>query len=93
MHKDAHGAKEMQLELSQQLFSCDDMKVFFDKYRIIGDGICGIKMSKQNMRERNWRDQKKPQQDEQKPLKKLWLNSSYEAEEKSLYEKQTKSTK
>ena len=93
MHKYAHGAKEMQLELSQELFYFDDMKGFLDKDRIIGDGICGIKMLKQNTRERNWKYQQKPQQDEQKPLKNLWLNSSYEAEEKSLYEKQTKSTK
>ena len=26
LHKDAHGAKELQLELSQQLFYCDDVK-------------------------------------------------------------------
>ena len=58
------------------------MKGGFDNDRNIGDGIFGIKMLKQNTRERNWKDQNKPQQDEQKPLKKLWLSSSYEAEEK-----------
>ena len=26
IHKDAHGAKKMQLELSRQLFYCDDVK-------------------------------------------------------------------
>ena len=83
----------MQLALLQQLFYCDGMKGGFDKDRNIVDGICGIKMLKQNMRERNWKYQQKHQEDEQKPLKKLWLNSSYEAEEKSLYEEQTKSTK
>ena len=31
MHKDAHGAKEMQLELSHQLFSCYDVKGGFDE--------------------------------------------------------------
>ena len=53
LHKDAHGAKEMQLELSRQLFYCDDVKGGFDKDRIIGDVICGIKMLKQNMKGRN----------------------------------------
>ena len=72
----------MQLELSQQLFYFDDMKVFFDKDRNIVDGICGIKMLKQNTRERNWKDQQKPQYDEQKPLKKLWITFSSKAEEK-----------
>ena len=61
LHKYAYGAKEMQLELSQQLFYFDDMKGVFDKDRNIVDGICGIKMLKQNTRERNWKDQKKPQ--------------------------------
>ena len=28
-HKDAHGAKEMQLELSQQMFNFDDVRVNF----------------------------------------------------------------
>ena len=40
-HKDAHGAKEMQLKVSHQLFICDDVKVFFNKNRNIGDDICG----------------------------------------------------
>ena len=31
MHKDAHGSKEMQLELSQKLFNCDDAKFFKTK--------------------------------------------------------------
>ena len=61
LHKDAHGAKEMQLELSWQLLYCDDVKGGFEKYRNIGDGICGIKMLKQNMKERNWKYQQKPQ--------------------------------
>ena len=39
MHKYAHGAKEMQLELSRKMFYCDDVKVFFDKDRNIGGGI------------------------------------------------------
>ena len=52
IHKDAHGAKEMQLELSQQIFICDDVKGDFDKYRKIGDGIYGMKMLKQKMREK-----------------------------------------
>ena len=60
MHKYAHGAKEMQLELSQQLFYCDDVRGGFDKDRNIGDGICGIKILKQQTRERNWKEQQKP---------------------------------
>ena len=72
----------MQLELSRQLFYCDDVKVFFDKDRNIGDGIFGMKRLKKNTRERNWIYQQKPWEDEQKPLKKSWLNSSCEAEEK-----------
>ena len=68
-HKDAHGAKEMQLELSQQLFYCDDVKGVFEKYRNIGDGIFGIKMLKQKMKERTWKYQQKPQDDEPKPSK------------------------
>ena len=31
LHKDAHGAKEMQLELSWQLLYCDDVKGGFEK--------------------------------------------------------------
>ena len=49
LHKDAHGAKEMQPESSQQLLNCDDVKVCFDRDRKIGDGICCMKMLKQNM--------------------------------------------
>ena len=51
-YKDAHRTKYIQLELSQQLFNCDDMKGYFDSDRKIGDGICGMKMLKQNTRER-----------------------------------------
>ena len=69
MHKYAHGAKEMQLELSRQLFYCDDVKGDFYKDRNIGDGICGIKMTKENIREINWKDHQKPREDEQKLLK------------------------
>ena len=68
-------------------FYCDDVKRGFEKYRNIGDGICGIKMLKQNMKERNLKDQQKPREDEQKPLKKLWLNSSCKAEEKITVQK------
>ena len=50
-HRNAHGTKEMKLELLQQLFNCDDTKGDFDEDRKIGDGICGMKMLKQNMRE------------------------------------------
>ena len=50
LHKYAHGAKYMQLNLSQQLFNCDDAKKDLDKNRKIGDGICGMKMLKQEMR-------------------------------------------
>ena len=46
LHKDTHGAKEIQLGLSQQLFNCDDVKVDFDKDNKVGDGICGMKMLK-----------------------------------------------
>ena len=69
MHKYAHGAKEMQLELSRKLFYCDHVKGGVEKYRNIGDGICGINMLKQNMKERTWKYQQKPQDDEPKPLK------------------------
>ena len=72
----------MQLELLWQMFYCDDVKGFFDKYRNIGDGICGIKMLKKNMKGRTWKDQQKPREDDQKPLKKLGINSSCEAKEK-----------
>ena len=47
----------MQLKLSQQLFNYDYVKGGVDEDRKIGDGICGIKMLKQNMREENWKDQ------------------------------------
>ena len=69
MHKDAHGAKEMQLELSRKLFNCYDVKGDFDKDRNIGDGICGMKRLKQNTRERKWNDKQKPREYEQKLLK------------------------
>ena len=52
MHKDAHGAKEMHLELSQQLFNCDGVKEGFEKDKEIGVGICGMEMLKQNMRDK-----------------------------------------
>ena len=55
MHKDAHGAKEMQLKLSQQLFNCDYVKGDFDEDRKVGDGICGMMMLKQNMGEKTGR--------------------------------------
>ena len=54
----------MQLNLSQKLFNCDDVKEDFDGDRKVGDGICGMKMLKQNTREKSGKDQ-------QKPLKKL----------------------
>ena len=46
----------MQLKLSHQLFNCDDMKGVFDKDRENGDGICGMNILKQNMREKKWKD-------------------------------------
>ena len=52
LHKDSYGAKEIQLELLQQLFNCDDVKVDFDEDSKIGDGIYGMNMWKQNMREK-----------------------------------------
>ena len=48
-HKYAHGAKEIQLELSKQLFNSDDVKKDFDEDRKMMDGICGMKMLKQNI--------------------------------------------
>ena len=42
MYKDAYSAKEMQLNLSQQIFNCYDAKVYFDEDSNIGDGICGM---------------------------------------------------
>ena len=56
----------MQLELSRQLFYCDDVKGGFEKDRNIGDGIRGMKKLKQNIRERNRKDQQKTWEDEQK---------------------------
>ena len=47
LHKDAYGAKDMKLNLSQQLFNLDDVIVDFYKESKIGDGICGMKMLKQ----------------------------------------------
>ena len=52
MTTDAHGAKEMQIELSQQLFNCDDVKGSFDKDSKFCDGIFDMKMLKQNMRDK-----------------------------------------
>ena len=69
IRKDAHGTKEIQIELSQQLFNFDDVKGGFDKDSKIGDGICDMKMLKKNMREKNWRDQQKPRKEQQKLLK------------------------
>ena len=59
----------MQLNLSHQLFNCDDVKGFFDEDRKIGDGVSGIKMLKQKRREKNRKDHQKPREEEQKPLK------------------------
>ena len=42
----------MLLKLSHQLFNYDDVKGDFGEYKKIGDGICGMKMLKQNMREK-----------------------------------------
>ena len=50
----------MQFELSHQLFNCDDVKEGFDKDSKIGDVIFGMKMLKQKMIEKNWKDQQKP---------------------------------
>ena len=69
LHKDAHGTKRTQLKLSKQMFNCDDVKGVFDKDRKIDDGICGMKMLKQKMREKNWKDQKKTREEQQKLLK------------------------
>ena len=57
LHKDAHGAEERQLKLSQLLFNCDGVKGGFDEDRTIGHGICGMKVLKQNMREMFWKYQ------------------------------------
>ena len=59
----------MQLELSQQLFNSDDVKVHFEKDSKIGDVICGMNMLKQNMQEINWKYQQKSREEQQKPLK------------------------
>ena len=69
MHRDSHGTKEIYIKLSHQLFNCDDMKGDFDEDRKIGDGICGMNTLKQTMRDKNWKDQRKPQEDQQKTLK------------------------
>ena len=69
VQKDVYDANEMQFQLSRQLFYCNDLKVGFDKDRNIGDGICDMKKFKQNTREKNWRYQQKPLEDEQKLLK------------------------
>ena len=52
LYKDAHGTKEMQLKLLQQLFNCDYVRGVFDEDRKIIDGICGMEMLKKNMREK-----------------------------------------
>ena len=57
------------------------MKGGFDEDRKIGDGFCGMKMLKQKMREKNWKDQQKPREEQQKPLK-IQAKSSCAAEEK-----------
>ena len=46
MHKDAHGAKEMQLELSQQLFNFNGVKRGFAEERKISNDICDMMMLK-----------------------------------------------
>ena len=48
---------------------CDDAKGGFDKDREIGDGIFGMNISKQSMREKNCKDHQKPQEEQEKPLK------------------------
>ena len=50
----------MKLELSQKLFNCDDMKGDFDKDKKIGDGICGMKMLKQNTRKKTLKISRNP---------------------------------
>ena len=50
LHKYAHGAKEMKLELSQHMFNCDDVRVDFDKDSKIGNGIYCMNMLNQKMR-------------------------------------------
>ena len=59
----------MQLDLSQQFFICNNLKGGFEEDRKIGDGICGMKMLKPNTREKNWKDQQKTREEQQKSLK------------------------
>ena len=59
LHKDAHGAKEMQLELSHQLFNCDYVRGDSDKDSNTGDVTFGVKMLKQKTRGKNWKDHQK----------------------------------
>ena len=82
----------MELKLLHQLFNCDDMKEFFDEDRKIGDGICGMKMLKQKMREKLKVSTETPVWSEE-------IIEDFAAKffmwrwGKSLYKKQTKSTK
>ena len=92
MHKDAYGAKEMKIKLSQKLFNCNDMKGGFDEDRKIGDGICGLNILNQKTRENTGRIIRNPR----RSSRNFWkpeLNYSFDAEEKSLYEKRPESTK
>ena len=64
----------------------------FNVDRKFGDGICGMKMLNQNMREKNWKDQQKPQEEQQKPLK-ISAKFFMRGWGKITVQKQTKSTK
>ena len=50
----------MNLDLSHNLFNCDDLKGGFDEDSKIGDWVCGMKMLKQKMREKKEGSSKTP---------------------------------
>ena len=50
----------MNLDLSHNLFNCDDVKGGFYKDSKIGDWVCGMKMLKQKMREKKEGSSKTP---------------------------------
>ena len=51
------------------MFKCGDVKGDFDEDTKIGDRICGMKTLKKNMRDKNWKGQKKPREEQHKTLK------------------------
>ena len=65
LHEEAHGTKEMHLELSQKLFNCDDVKGFLTKIGTLvmvfwyGDVEAKYERKKWKNRQKTWEEQQK----------------------------------